>query len=341
MPDLEYYEALGITKDSSHDQIKKAYYKAALACHPDRFSSSDEATKNIMERKFKFINEAYQVLSDPQSRDLYDKGGKNALDLSKSTFVDPHVLFRSFFGGEAFVDIIGELGLVQIVSMALKSYEEQDNSDKIAISAHSEENSIKNDIDLTIQQKLEIKQARSKRVIQLAHKLASRLDLYCCGNQSLDFFKNTVVEEVSQLKNESFGPELLKTVGHIYHNKAKQFLGKDSFLGLSAFYYGVKEKGHIVGQLYNTVSAVSDVLNDERLKRNTSREHEKYQEIPPSGSIANIDENKLMRLIWQLGSLDVESVLRDVCDAVLKGPLAKSRAEALKVLGDLYRKHDK
>ena len=68
----DYYQILGVKKDSSLDQIKKAYKKLAKEHHPDMVKESD---KEAAEKRFKEINEAYQVLSDSQKRKMYDQFG--------------------------------------------------------------------------------------------------------------------------------------------------------------------------------------------------------------------------------------------------------------------------
>jgi DnaJ-class molecular chaperone len=70
----DYYDILGISKSASADEIKKAYRKQALEWHPDRHKDDKEAA----ERRFKEINEAYQVLSDSQKRAAYDQYGHAA-----------------------------------------------------------------------------------------------------------------------------------------------------------------------------------------------------------------------------------------------------------------------
>jgi molecular chaperone DnaJ len=70
MASKDYYEALGIQKGASDDEIKKAFRKLAIKYHPDKNQGNDEA-----EAKFKEINEAYQVLSDPQKKAQYDQFG--------------------------------------------------------------------------------------------------------------------------------------------------------------------------------------------------------------------------------------------------------------------------
>lgn len=72
MAKRDYYEVLGVAKDASEDDIKKAYRKIAIKYHPDRNPGSKEA-----EEKFKEAAEAYDVLHDPQKRQQYDQFGFN------------------------------------------------------------------------------------------------------------------------------------------------------------------------------------------------------------------------------------------------------------------------
>lgn len=65
----DYYSILGVPRDASADQIKKAYRKMAMKVHPD------VATDPDAEEKFKQVNEAYEVLSDPNKRSIFDRGG--------------------------------------------------------------------------------------------------------------------------------------------------------------------------------------------------------------------------------------------------------------------------
>ncbi len=66
----DYYQILGVKKDASSEEIKRAYRKQAIKNHPDRNKGNKQA-----EERFKLANEAYQVLSDPKTRALYDKYG--------------------------------------------------------------------------------------------------------------------------------------------------------------------------------------------------------------------------------------------------------------------------
>lgn len=68
----DYYKTLGVDKKASQDEIKKAYRRLARKYHPDANANDPEA-----EKKFKDISEAYEVLSDPEKRKLYDQVGSN------------------------------------------------------------------------------------------------------------------------------------------------------------------------------------------------------------------------------------------------------------------------
>ena len=71
---VDYYEVLGLARDVDADAIKKAFKKLALKWHPDRHPEGERAEA---ERRFKQINEAYEVLSDPEKRSRYDRFGKD------------------------------------------------------------------------------------------------------------------------------------------------------------------------------------------------------------------------------------------------------------------------
>lgn len=75
MADKDFYERLGVARDASADEIKKAYRKLAMKYHPDQNKDNPEA-----EKKFKEINEAYDILKDEQKRHTYDHLGAAAFD---------------------------------------------------------------------------------------------------------------------------------------------------------------------------------------------------------------------------------------------------------------------
>ncbi len=75
MADKNYYDLLGVQKTATEQEIKSAYRKAVMQYHPDRFATKPEAERKQAEEKFKEINHAYDVLSDPQKKANYDQYG--------------------------------------------------------------------------------------------------------------------------------------------------------------------------------------------------------------------------------------------------------------------------
>ena len=76
----DYYEVLGVNKDSSPDEIKSAYRKAALKWHPDKWVNGTDAEKKTAEENFKEASEAYSVLSDENKKARYDRYGFAGMD---------------------------------------------------------------------------------------------------------------------------------------------------------------------------------------------------------------------------------------------------------------------
>mmetsp|Transcript_10394 Transcript_10394/g.18700 ORF Transcript_10394/g.18700 Transcript_10394/m.18700 type:complete len:205 (+) Transcript_10394:336-950(+) len=74
-----YYDILAVPKDASEDEHKKAYKKMAVRWHPDRHVSKTEAEQKEAEEKFKKMAEAYDVLSDDETRKVYDRYGEEGL----------------------------------------------------------------------------------------------------------------------------------------------------------------------------------------------------------------------------------------------------------------------
>lgn len=104
--DQDYYSILGVSEDASQDEIKAAFKEKAREHHPDQSDDPDA------EEKFKKISEAYEVLSDEQTRRQYDRYGKDGVDQSKRRRRQPgdlRDLIEEVFGAE-FGDLFGGSG---------------------------------------------------------------------------------------------------------------------------------------------------------------------------------------------------------------------------------------
>ncbi|MBE0586750.1 MAG: DnaJ domain-containing protein, partial [Hydrogenophaga sp.] len=101
MAKRDFYEVLGVPKNASDDEIKKAYRKLAMKHHPDR--NQGDAAKAAEER-FKEAKEAYEMLSDPQKKAAYDQHGHAGVDPNMRGGAEG---FNGF--GDAFGDIFGDI----------------------------------------------------------------------------------------------------------------------------------------------------------------------------------------------------------------------------------------
>jgi molecular chaperone DnaJ len=108
----DYYEVLGISRDASVEEIKRAYRRLALRYHPDKNPDNSKEA----EEKFKEVSEAYKVLSDPEKRQMYDQYGHAGLEAEVGAGAgfggfefDPFKIFEEVFGRESFGgDVFGD-----------------------------------------------------------------------------------------------------------------------------------------------------------------------------------------------------------------------------------------
>jgi molecular chaperone DnaJ len=100
MAKRDYYEVLGLAKNASEEDIKKAYRKLAMKFHPDRNSGKDS------EDKFKEVKEAYEMLSEPAKREAYDRFGHAGVDPNAGGFGGGQ---GGFGNGGGFSDVFGDI----------------------------------------------------------------------------------------------------------------------------------------------------------------------------------------------------------------------------------------
>jgi len=202
--DTAYYDLLGVPTTATPAEIRKQYYKLARQCHPDKNPDDPEAKE-----KFQALGAAYQVLGDEERRKQYDEYGKEAA--SRMEFMDPGLFFTMLFGSERLEPYVGTLKLAAMVDLVDKSAAEAGALPSVKA-----------------EKALEWKQTR--REVDLAVKLRDRVEGYVTGDPVT--WKEDIKKEAKELCEQSFGATMVEAIGWTYENRAKQFLGKEGFLGL-------------------------------------------------------------------------------------------------------------
>jgi curved DNA-binding protein len=158
MKSPDYYKTLGVSKNSSKADIKKAYRKLALKYHPDRAEKSNIDPK-AAEEKFKEISEAYSVLSDDKKRQQYDQFGPAFFNQFSGgrggyqTTIDPFEIFSQIFGGSRGGFSFGDMGGSPFSSFQQRPTPKKGSDIKISLKVttselDTEETTIKKTINL-------------------------------------------------------------------------------------------------------------------------------------------------------------------------------------------------
>ncbi|KAI9785569.1 MAG: hypothetical protein M1816_000380 [Peltula sp. TS41687] len=418
--DTTYYDALGVPINATALDIKKAYRKLAIVHHPDKNPGDETAHE-----KFQAIGEAYQVLSNSELRRRYDQLGKENAK-PDSGFEDPSEFFSMIFGGDAFIDLIGEISLMKDLSKTMDitmrgMEEEEEDTARVEAETKSTTESTqfagqsthappphstrrtsstsgspsasgtstprrglpirpaimdKSDEDarldvagiteeekelrkkekkkggLTKEQRAELaafeqerKRVREERVDALVAKLINRISLWTETDKGADVtkaFEEKIRLEVENLKLESFGLEILHSIGTTYLQKATSFLKSQKFLGISGFFSRLKDKGTLAKETWTTISTAIDAqVTMEEMAKMEEKGGEDWTDEKKAEYEKRVT-GKVLAAAWRGSKFEIQSVLREVCDTVLNDKnvsLAKriERAHALVIAGNVYQ----
>lgn len=388
--DTTYYDLLGIQPTATGVEIKKAYRKKSVQEHPDKNPNDPTATE-----RFQAISEAYQVLSNDELRVKYDKYGKKEA-IPKGGFEDAAEQFSVIFGGEAFSSYIGELQLLRNLQRseelnaedeAEKAREEEKKKQEEAAAASATEtnntglnNATGKSNDITVhdgrkasdsihteeKKKTKLEQfeeeqeiEKDKMVADLSRRLIERLSILTesiYDDACKESFEKKFVEEANLLKMESFGLDILHTIGDIYCEEARIFLGAQNYFGFGGMFHSMKAKGGLVMDTLRTVSAAIDAQNTmkelEKMKEATENDkplldrHGQEQPKPTPEQIAEQEQilmGKVLSAAWHGSKFEIIATLRRVCKKTLEDETVSiatrvRRAESLKLLGKVFQR---
>jgi hypothetical protein len=196
---------------------------------------------------------------------------------------------------------------------------------------------------------LERKKIREERINALSEKLIARISIWTetdKGDDVTKAFKDKTKLEIENLKMESFGLEILHAIGATYIMKATGFLKSQKFFGITGFFSRIKDKGTLVKDTWNTMSAAIDAqLTMEEMAKLEEKGGEDWTDEKKAEYEKRVT-GKILAAAWRGSKFEIQSVLRDVCDRVLHDKKIKlekriERAEALVIIGDMFQKAER
>ncbi|KAG8873181.1 hypothetical protein FRB97_006976 [Tulasnella sp. 331] len=353
--ETEYYDVLEIKVDATTADVKKAYRRLALLHHPDKHPGDPTA-----EERFKKIAIAYQVLSDPELRKKYNEFGAKE-GAPADGYVDPEEVFSAIFGGDRFIPLIGEISLGKDMKEALQQAEDAEEEESTAASGSGSTVATKDAKGrpvLTPEQKLkkeekerklqiEKAKAREQRVKKLVENMERKLSIYveaCTGRPAEDSetarsWREICRIEAEDLKNESYGVELLHAIGHTYTSKSRHYLASYSTpWGVGGWLHNVQGKYHVFSE---TVSTVRSALELKRVFDELAAAEATGISAEDKRKLEEQAAEKGLQALFKGAKLEIDSVLRETCDRVLTDPASSrdkliARAVALGMLGDAF-----
>lgn len=252
--DREYYDLLQVSTNATVGEIKKAYYKEARKCHPDKNPSPDAA------QKFQALGHAYQILSNDHSRAHYDKHGKstdgNEDPTNSLQEIDPFIFFAVMFGSDAVAPYIGELWIANKADSLMKEHahmEFQENSktdepttDADLAAKHSKEINAQAEYIRRMEATAESdKLKQRRREVNCALHLRERVEPYVDGSQNESEYIALCQAEAATICKGTFGEIYCSAIGYALELEADEFIGDHtSFLGLAGHASRIKKKAH-------------------------------------------------------------------------------------------------
>eukprot|EP00550_Attheya_septentrionalis_P004240 CAMPEP_0198298262 /NCGR_PEP_ID=MMETSP1449-20131203/40280_1 /TAXON_ID=420275 /ORGANISM="Attheya septentrionalis, Strain CCMP2084" /LENGTH=672 /DNA_ID=CAMNT_0043999485 /DNA_START=42 /DNA_END=2060 /DNA_ORIENTATION=+ len=358
--DREYYDLLNVSTNATAGEIKKAYYKEARRCHPDKCPGDPEAATN-----FQALGQAYQILSNEQSRASYDKNGKpDSSGGDAMAEIDPFVFFNVMFGSVLVEPYIGELWIATTADSVMKDATVQQAAMEREENMEQEAAELANRAAMSAEAKLK----QRKREVTCAMNLRTRIDPFMSGTMTEEEFLASCTEEANKICEGAFGSTFATTIGFTLQVEADEFLGfHSSFLGLDG--YGARAK-RSAASFHNNFKLMGAGISAVRAGRKVFKEVDAAQKKKGEGSEVkdgadgegateqtqmNTEQAALaaqhleaslpaiLNLAWAVNVNDISKTLKKVCkklfvDASVSVEERQKRAMAVHILGKEFYK---
>lgn len=306
--DTTYYELLGLKPDATSLEIKKAYRKAAIKLHPDKNPDDPEAAAKFQEvgEAYQVLSDdslraKYDKYGKQESMPL--EGFEDPSEFFSMIFGGD--AFKDWIGELSLIQELtksaelsgygdeenkdGNTEDIKATETGDGATEGETNKGKLFLEGGETETNSSDDNKKQVTKEEEEEKKRKEELEkfeeecrikkiemrqELTKKLIDKLSLYTETDMADDVaesFKTKLRYEAESLKMESFGLEILHTVGSIYKLKLKIFLKNQTFLGFGGLWWSVKEKGGVVRDTFKTITSALDA-------QLTMQEYTKMQE---------------------------------------------------------------
>ena len=392
--DSTYYDLLGVSTTATAVEIKKAYRKKSIQEHPDKNPNDPTATERfqaISEAYQVLSDDALRSKYDKfGKKEAVPQGGfedaaeqfsvifggdafasyigelqllKNLQKTEELTAEDELDKQREKEEEEAKnknnttgTETTEATGETNTASTSTATTLATSDGTKTEVSTSTEEKP-KKKTKLELYEEEQAKE-KEKMVEGLSKTLTERLSILTesvYDDACKQSFQKKFEEEANLLKMESFGLDILHTIGDIYCEQARIFLGSQNFFGFGGMYHSMKAKGGLVMDTLRTVSAALDAQNTmkelEKMKEANENDtplldKDGNEQIKPTPEQMAEQEQLLMGKVlsaaWHGSKFEIMSTLKSVVSKVLEDetvplPTRIRRAESLKILGKVFQ----
>ncbi|CAJ1919219.1 unnamed protein product [Cylindrotheca closterium] len=356
--DRAYYDLLGVSTNATSGEMKKAYYKKARTCHPDKNPDDPEAAK-----KFQELGHAYNILSNEEMRASYDKHGPMEGNGNENAEMDPMVFFNVMFGSTLVEKYIGELWIAGTADSMLKD-DMKDGSDAMDMETYekmSAEDREKKMEERMSKMREETDFKSAKRQVQCAKHLRTRVQEF----EDIDYSKIINMgkveeyvkgcnEEAVEIAKGAQGAMYLQAIGFSLEVNAEAYLGfEGSVLGLGGHWARTKQNTSaiggnmkLLGAGIRAATAGARAMNQaESLNRDVEESGLLDEQQAAAQMQMQIDGSLpvFLEFVWAINKRDIQSTLVEVCkklfdDATVPKEIRLRRAEGVRLLGKEFRK---
>lgn len=342
--DTKYYDLLSVPTNATSSEIKKAYYKEARKCHPDKNPDNPEA-----HAKFQDLGKAYQILSDDQLRAAYDRDGES--DESQPNMdIDAKVFFNVMFGSALVQPYIGELWISSTADTVLK----------VAMQANASDDGAGIDADLMkMLDKNSTKITKAKQTLRccdIAIHLRSRIQKYVDSEVGEVAFRNELKEEAANIVAGAYGSVYATTIGNALKLECQEYIGSHKF-GIDGLSAQMKKGASSIGndiklatsafRSYQEAQKLSKTMAEDSIENEDSATHES-KENSDEKSKKKIEMKDVessipifLELAWAINVKDINKTLKFAChklfsDSSVEIIVRIKRAEAVYIIGEEF-----